>query len=543
MDVSNLENIVRSYGIAIDRHTLQTALDDTEHGTAFTEWARLHLGPENLLSRDELALYTALDRSGQIDKLVESQDLAAVQAVSEREIQTAIEELNRSTAAIVKQTETLKQQDALSKLVKTNSRVEEARSDLVFQRNQKHDAERKKVMTTVSCVAAVPEGTLLTRDSKVEELSQSLEYKASDLEQQTKVSGNGLQQTLDSLLHSDDKLLSSLRKLGLELETEDPEDRENVEKLREICMRLIKYTVETVRAKLDRLYLEAFSSAHQNGVTSHPSDDVKTSQEELESLYAEILPVAQMSVEQQHLEPALKSLSSKNGQSLRRSAAAVIYIDECLDYLLDHMDRLSARIEAYQSHQTATSSLLTTARAELSTPVATPKKKTPTQDLVSPVRRRNNTNPGRSPTRDGTNRRRRSSAYDEPPLEALLRSLTIAFPEDVTDGVGQSAVLAATLAERQTKARDVARNAQETLEGTAATQLADSKLAIQLLRDSLLAESPFGDVRLVDEGIEASIAVLGQEVEKVKERVEKVDAGKARLRSERKREILERWGR
>lgn len=56
MDVANLENIVRSYGIAIDRHTLQAALDDIEHGTAFTEWARLHLGPENLLSRDELAL-------------------------------------------------------------------------------------------------------------------------------------------------------------------------------------------------------------------------------------------------------------------------------------------------------------------------------------------------------------------------------------------------------------------------------------------------------------------------------------------------------
>ncbi|OHE95021.1 hypothetical protein CORC01_09678 [Colletotrichum orchidophilum] len=508
----------------MDRHSLQVALDDPEHGTAFTEWARLHLGPDNLLSRDELALYSALDRSGQIDKLVESHDLAAVQAVGEREIQTAIEELNRSTAAIVKQTESLKQQqDALSKLVKTHTRVEEARSDLVFQRNQKHDAERRKMMTTV------------------EELSQSLEYKASDLEQQSKVSGNGLHQTLDSLLHSDDKLLLSLRKLGLELETEDPEDRENVEKLREICMRLIKYTVETVRTKLDRLYLEALSSAHQNGVTSHPSDDVKTSQEELESLYAEILPVAQMSVEQQHLEPALKSLSSKNGQSLSRSAAAVIYIDECLDYLLDHMERLSARIEAYQSHQTATASFLTTARSELSAPAVTPKKKTPTQEFVSPVRRRN-TNPSGSPTRNA-NRRRRSSGFDEPPLEALLRSLAIAFPEDVTDGAGQAAILSATLAERQAKARDVARDAQRTLEGTAATQLADSKLAIQLLRDSLLAESPFGDVRLVDEGIEASIAVLGQEVEKVKERIERVDAGKARLRSERRREILERWGR
>ncbi|KAI8313131.1 hypothetical protein K4K59_004955 [Colletotrichum sp. SAR11_240] len=525
MDASTLESIARRYGMAIDRHTLQAALDDPEHGTAFTEWARLHLGPDNLLSKDELSLYSTLDKYGQVDKLVASQDLAAVQALSEHEIQKAIDELNRSTAAIVKQTETLKQQqDALAKLVKSNAKVQEARSDLVYQRTQKHDSQRRKMMTSV------------------EELSQTLEYRASDLEQQGKVSGSGLQQTLDSLLHSDDKLLLSLRKLGLELETEDPEDRENVEKLREICMRLIKYTVETMRTKLDRLYLETLSSVHRGETTPNPSDDVKSLQDELESLYSEILPVAQMSVEQQYLEPALKSLSNKNGQSLGRSAAAVVYIDECLDYLLDHIERLSARIETFQSHQTATTNLVSTARSELSVPAATPKKKTPTQDLASPVRRRN-TGPG-SPIRQRSNtgNRRFSAGLDEPPIEALLRSLAIAFPEDA-DGPTQIALLSGILAERQAKARDVARNAQESLESTAAAQLADAKLAVQLLRDSLLAESPFGDVRLVDEGIEASIAVLGQEVEKVKERVERVDAGKARQRSERRREILERWGR
>lgn len=94
--------------------------------------------------------YSTLDKSGRIDKLVANQDLAAVQAFGEREIQEAIEELNRSTAAIVKQTETLKQQhDALAKLVKTNAKVEDARSELVFKRNQKHDSERRKMMTSV----------------------------------------------------------------------------------------------------------------------------------------------------------------------------------------------------------------------------------------------------------------------------------------------------------------------------------------------------------------------------------------------------------
>ncbi|KAJ0149503.1 hypothetical protein CTA2_558, partial [Colletotrichum tanaceti] len=218
-------------------------------------------------------------------------------------------------------------------------------------------------------------------------------------------------------------------------------------------------------------------------------------------------------------------------------------IDECLDYLLDHIERLSARIEAFQSHQTATTNLLATARAELAAQTPTPKKKTPAQDLASPVRRRN-TGPG-SPSRNRSNtaHRRRSSGLDEPPLETLFRTLAVAFPEDATDGARQTAALSTTLAERQAKARDVARNTQEALEGAAASRLADAKLAVQLLRDSLLAESPFGDVRLVDEGIEASIAVLGQEVEKVKERIDRVDAGKARQRSERRREILERWGR
>lgn len=84
-----------------------------------------------------------------------------------------------------------------------------------------------------------------------------------------------------------------------------------------------------MRTKLDRIYLEALSSAHRGETVSVPSDDVndaKSLQDELESLYSELLSVAQMSVEQQYLEPALKSLSDKNGQSLGRSAAAIVYV-------------------------------------------------------------------------------------------------------------------------------------------------------------------------------------------------------------------------
>lgn len=91
--------------------------------------------------------------------------------------------------------------------------------------------------------------------------------------------------------------------------------------------RLIKATVETVRTKLDAVYLDTLANAERSGKTKPASfEEVKDLQEEVESLYSEILPVAQMSVEQQHLEPALASITAQSGQSLRRTAAAVAYV-------------------------------------------------------------------------------------------------------------------------------------------------------------------------------------------------------------------------
>lgn len=85
--------------------------------------------------------------------------------------------------------------------------------------------------------------------------------------------------------------------------------------------------MEGVRTKLDRIYLESLDSSMRSGATTRVStDDVSVHQEELESLYAEILPVAQMSVEQQFLGPALKNLAAKRDQGLAKSEEAVTYV-------------------------------------------------------------------------------------------------------------------------------------------------------------------------------------------------------------------------
>jgi hypothetical protein len=91
-------------------------------------------------------------------------------------------------------------------------------------------------------------------------------------------------------------------------------------------IRLIKYTVEGVRSRLDRVYLEA---TNNEGTAEDPASDdaeVRALREELESLYTEILPVAQMSAEQQYLEPALRHIAARDGEGKQRSSKAIEYV-------------------------------------------------------------------------------------------------------------------------------------------------------------------------------------------------------------------------
>ncbi|KAM0345758.1 hypothetical protein ACHAPU_006111 [Fusarium lateritium] len=517
----------RAHGVPVAKDDVHNALADT----AFVEWANLHLATDHLLTGDELALYTALDKSGQVDRLADLHDLGEVQAVNEDDIRAAIEELNRSTVTISKQTETLRQQqDALARLVRKRAEAENQRKNLEEERLNKTKHALKKLIFEVDGEA------------------QSLEYRVADLEQIAKDSRSNLKRTTNTVFQSDDKLLSSLQKLGWELEQQDPEEEKTVEKLRETCMRLIKTTVETLRTRLDRIYIEAILAAERSGdVKDATQEDVRALEEELESLYSEILPVAQMSAEQQHLEPALKSTESQSGQTLHRSAVAVSYVNECLDYLVERIILLTDRLEILKSHNAAASSIIATAKAEVTASLSPEKKKSikaamPASPIrnPSPIRMRANTDGNR---RGNNNRRRSSGILDEPAIEALLRDLALSLPDAEEASIqDQVAALSQAFIDRSGKTTDVVRNAQDSFEASVTSRLDDARLAIQLLRDSVLAESPYGEIKLVDPEFEGSIQVLGQEVEMVKEKLDGVAGKKALAKSVKKDEFVDRWG-
>ncbi|KAG6024107.1 hypothetical protein E4U19_003966 [Claviceps sp. Clav32 group G5] len=509
----------RACGILTSRDDVQAALNDAHHGPLFAEWASLHLGNDTLLTAHELQIYTELDKTGRVDQLADSHDLSYVQAVTEEELRLAIEQLGQSTEAIDKQTETLRQQrDALSRMVKRQAENKARRREMERVQKRSKDMQRAQLM------------------KEVDTITQDISLRLAELEMQ----GPSINDQVSARLRSDDALLSGLQKLGWELEQPDPDEERAVETLREICMRLIKTTVQTVRTRLDTIYLETLVAAENSGgMKPATGQEVTELQEEVESLYSEILSVAQISIEKQYLEPALQSVATKNGRSLGKTVSSLNYITACLSHLQERISRLHAHVESHKSYQFATEAMTATAKAELAIDVAPPTKTTSNNPIpISPVRRAPQRSYGFQEGDDGD---------EESALETLLKRLAISLPpEGEASPTARLNALAKIVDQRSRKCDEVAHAAHESLEIVTRTHLTDAKLAIQLLKDSLLAESPFGKVNFVDPDIEGSIDVLRQELDKVQDKLRTLEEQGKRVvasSSIKRDEFVERWGR
>lgn len=214
---------------------------------------------------------------------------------------------------------------------------------------------------------------------------------------------------------------------------------------------------------------------------------------------------------------------------------------------MERISLLTERVETLKSHNAAASSIIATAKAEVSASLSPEKKKSiraamPASPIrnPSPIRMRANTDGNRRG--NNNNRRRSSGILDEPAIEALLRDLALSLPDSEEASIqDQVAALSQAFTERSGKTTDVVRNAQDNFEASVTSRLDDARLAIQLLRDSVLAESPYGEIKLVDPEFEGSIQVLAQEVNMVKEKLDGVAGKKALAKSVKKDEFVQRW--
>lgn len=97
--------------------------------------------------------YLSLDQAGLVDELVASKELATVEAIGEAELRAAVQELDRSTTIINKQTETLRQHhNALAKLADGNAKSTESRREMEANWTSRRAAERRALGSKVHVV-------------------------------------------------------------------------------------------------------------------------------------------------------------------------------------------------------------------------------------------------------------------------------------------------------------------------------------------------------------------------------------------------------
>ncbi|CZT53298.1 uncharacterized protein RSE6_14783 [Rhynchosporium secalis] len=531
---------LRDHDLPCDREALKSAFADPETQTAIQAWVDEYLSPETLLTKDEANLYAVLTKSGEAEKIA-AQNLLIVQGLNDHEIQTAIEELKRSTAAIEKQSEAMQlQQTALNALVKNEKRASQARAHTEKGQLRKWDVEKGHITIAI------------------EDLSQSLIYQTADLELQSKASEAGVKQTVDSILKSDDKLLLSLQKLSSDLEPGLSDDDAIIERIRELCARLInpdicwefeltkdrliKYTVEGIRTKLDRVYLEGLGSAASNG---HPDDEETNDlQEELESLYTEILPVAQMSAEQQFLEPALQAIAASDGQGQERTVKAVEYIHDCMIFLVNRIETFLERAEESQSHKMALKAVLEIAKKEVSQPEGLSPVFAPSSPTRPNMQTRQKSSTSQAIPKVGKTRRS-SGRFDEDiePEQQLARNLGITLPAEGIPDHERANFLESMLAERLARLEGHAASLQSTTESSISSHLLDARLTLGLLHDSLLSDSSYHKVRLLDPKLEADVSLFEQDVSRLQDDLEKVDLHSLSARNVHREQLIERWSR
>ncbi|KAH7348726.1 hypothetical protein BKA65DRAFT_266279 [Rhexocercosporidium sp. MPI-PUGE-AT-0058] len=515
---------LRDHDLPCDRDAIKSAFADPETQTAIQAWVDEYLSPETLLTKDEANLYAILTRSGEAERLA-AQDLSLVRGLNDQEIQTAIEELKRSTAAIERQSEALRlQQNAMNALVKTEKRTSQARSHTERDQLRKWDVEKGHITAAI------------------EELSQSLMYQTTDLEQQYKAAEAGVKQTVDSILKSDDKLLLSLQKLSSDLEPGHSDDDAAIERIRDLCARLIKHTVEGIRTRLDRVYLEGLEGS--NGSNGHAEDEEANDlQEELESLYTEILPVAQMSAEQQFLEPALRAVALSDGQGQERTVKAVKYIHDCMIFLVNRIETFLERAEESQCHKMALQAVLDSANKELLRSAITPAAKTSSPTRLNTQRRRKSSSS--QSTLRVRNTRRSSGHFDEDiePEQQLARNLGVALPPEGVSDQERANLLEKMLAERLTRLEGHAASLQSTTESSISSHLLDARMTLGLLHDSLLAESQYHKVQFLDPNLEAAVTNFEKDIQHLQDDLEAVDLHSLQARNIHREQLIERWSR
>lgn len=218
-------------------------------------------------------------------------------------------------------------------------------------------------------------------------------------------------------------------------------------------------------------------------------------------------------------------------------------IHDCLIFLVNRIETFLERTQESQRHKMALQFVIDSAKKELARPeTSATKASSPTKSNTQ--RRRKSSSSQTSPVRP-RNSRRRSSAHDEDidPEQQLARNLGIALPGDAVSDNGKIDLLEKILSERVGRLDGHANSLQSTTETAISSHLLDAQSTLGLLQESLLAETLYHKVHLLDPKVEAEVSSFAQDLQDLQNRLDSVDLHKLQAKNVHREQLVERWSR
>ncbi|KAH0566143.1 hypothetical protein GP486_000473 [Trichoglossum hirsutum] len=516
--------VLQERDIPLARDDVEWAFQSPQTNTEVHSWVQHYFGPDTLLSKEELELFSKLEKAGISREIAINHDLSVVKPISDEEIRSAIETLEISTAAINQQNLTLKaKRDHLEAIIEESHTAESTQNRLGDRHSRKFALERQHVIVAT------------------EELTQSLMSQLALAQQQAKVTNSALIPTVTEVLKSDDRAFSRLEKLMADLACSELADGNAAVKSETLSRKLTAFNAELIKARLDRIYVQAgLTTSTESRTILEPEihkGEIEHLLEDLESLYSEIYSVAEMSTQNQFLGPILRAISDDDILLKSVSEERMNYVSCTLEYLTKELNSIKDRIQAHRSHREAVELLSAAVKLELSDPLSQQAKR------ESPTRRRLSATAAKSPAREKRAKHRVSGVFgeeEENPSQQLLKSLGISLRTDCGRQDIESS-LEAAVSERSSKLQSHFSSLESSTESSLAAHLGDSEKTLQLLLDTLYQDSQSNKVHLSSGGMESRIEKQERMVSEVGDGMSGLDMEVLHNRNKRRDGFVERW--
>ncbi|KAF2489070.1 hypothetical protein BU16DRAFT_472447 [Lophium mytilinum] len=314
----------RDLAVSLDDVLLAFESDGTRNEAA--SWVHEYLDQNTLLSQDELDLYRQLSSNGRLQKL--DTENSKMFPHRDEDLAAAVASLQTSTAAIEDHIKVLESQKNalhdLQALNKPNLTVEHMRND-----RRRHEHQEKARL-----------------EIAIEELSSSISSHLSTATHDTKAEHASLISYTTERLASDDRMLTALPKIASNIAAKAPATSD-AKAIDHWCEAIVSFRAAEVKARIDETYLLNATNCPESELPDETEEELQAEkeglQEELETLYTEIAPLAEMVVEHDLRKPIVSTRELAEEQ--RRQAQKA-----WLAYVLSTLQFMSTRLETISSH-------------------------------------------------------------------------------------------------------------------------------------------------------------------------------------------------